>query len=227
MKLLFVAADPRECAPWVSHWNEVKPADLPVHWAREGKWRGAGVVAVANGMGADRAAAAVRAVPEVLGVCSIGFCGALDAGLRIGDVFIGSEVTDGHDAWPALGPQGPAAATGRVVSIDRIAQTAREKSGLRASGASVVEMEAAGVARASKERNVPFSCVRVVSDLAEEDFANDYNRVRRSDGRFSIAQLLLGALASPRRRIGELIRLNSRTALASKNLGDFLANCTF
>jgi nucleoside phosphorylase len=225
--MLFVAADPRECGPWVSHWDQVEPAGLPVHWARQGKWRGLEVMAVANGMGAERAAAAVRAVPGVSAVCSIGFCGALDGMLRIGDVFVGNEVTDGNRAWPAGQPRGPRAPSGRVVSIDRIAQTAREKSDLRVSGASVVEMEAAGVARASEELKVPFSCVRVVSDLAEEDFANDYNRVRRPDGRFSVVRLVLGALGSPRKRFGELIRLNSRTALASKKLGDFLANCTF
>jgi adenosylhomocysteine nucleosidase len=227
--VLFVAADARECSPWVSHWDDVRPTEFaaPVHWARRGKWRGAEMIAIANGMGANRAGAAVRAVAEARGVCNIGFCGALDKNLGIGDVFIGNEVTDGIRSWTARRPQGPEAASGRVVSIDRVAQTAREKSDLRTSGASVVEMEAAGVARASEELNIPFYCVRVVSDLAAEDFANDYNRVRLPDGTFSVSRLVLGALGSPRRRFAELIRLSSRTALASKKLGDFLANCTF
>jgi len=88
-------------------------------------------------------------------------------------------------------------------------------------------MEAAGAAMASENLNVPFYCIRAVSDLADEDFANDFNRCIQPDGRFDIARLLLGACLSPVRRFGELIRLSKRTKLASHNLGAFLANCTF
>jgi hypothetical protein len=88
-------------------------------------------------------------------------------------------------------------------------------------------MEAAAVARASEQLNVPFYCVRAVSDLANEDFANDFNRCFMPDGRINVARLILGALPSPVRRFGELIRLSRRTALASRNLGEFLGNCAF
>jgi hypothetical protein len=69
--------------------------------------------------------------------------------------------------------------------------------------------------------------VRAVSDLSNEDFANDFNRCLRPDGRFDVPGLMLRAFASPVRRLGELIRLSRRTALASNNLGEFLGNCTF
>jgi hypothetical protein len=114
-----------------------------------------------------------------------------------------------------------------VVSIPRIAQTALAKKELRNTGALVAEMEAAAVARASEELNVPFYCIRAVSDLANEDFANDFNKFLMPDGRISAARLIAGAFASPIRRFAELIRLSRRTALASDNLGEFLANCTF
>ena len=90
-----------------------------------------------------------------------------------------------------------------------------------------MEMEAAGAAGAAEDLAVPFYCVRVVSDLAGEDFVNDFNAALSADGRFSVARLALGALASPRRRLGELVRLKQRTTMASKKLGEFLANCTF
>jgi hypothetical protein len=88
-------------------------------------------------------------------------------------------------------------------------------------------MEAAGAARAAEDLGLPFYCVRAVSDLAGEDFENDFNDALGPDGRFSTWRLVKGAMASPRKRFGELFRLKQRTELASKKLGDFLADCTF
>jgi nucleoside phosphorylase len=219
--LLFIAADPRECTGLLSHWEQVQPLQLPVHWARTGRWKGREVTAVANGAGAERAFAAVLVAPKSSAVCSIGFCGALDESLQIGDVFVATEVRNGAHAWPALLADTPAAPTGVVASIDHIAQTAAEKSNLRASGASIVEMEAAGVARASEDLDLPFYCIRAVSDLAHEDLANDFNAALGPDGRFGILRL------AKQLKFRELLRLKKRTDLASKKLGDFLAATTF
>jgi adenosylhomocysteine nucleosidase len=225
--LLFVAADPRECLPFISRWESSRPVPLPVHWARQGTWKGREVMAIANGAGAARARAAVEAAPHPVAVCNIGFCGALDDGLAPGDVFVADSVREGEKTWPACDPHGLNAQSGALISVGRIAQTAREKRELRRTGARVVEMEASGVASASEDLKIPFYCVRAVSDLSGEDFANDFNRCLRPDGRFDLVRLLTGALASPMSRFGELMRLSKRTALASNNLGEFLANCRF
>jgi nucleoside phosphorylase len=225
--LLFVAADPLECTGWVARWNSVRKVSLAVRWARAGKWKGRDVAVIANGAGAARAFAAVVLAGEVSAVCNIGFCGALRQELRVGDVFVATEIRNGERAYEANPPGGPEAASGAVASIDHVAATAAEKRQLRAGGASIVEMEAAGAANAAEDLAVPFYCVRVVSDLAGEDFANDFNAALTSDGGFSVARLAMGALASPGKRFSELIRLRQRTAMASKKLGEFLANCTF
>jgi len=219
--LLFIAADPRECTGLLSHWEQVQPLQLPVHWARTGRWKGREVTAIANGAGAERAFAAVLVAPKASAVCNIGFCGALDESLQIGDVFVATEIRNGANVWPACVPDTPDSPTGAVASIDHIAQTAAEKSNLRASGASIVEMEAAGVARASEDLDLPFYCIRAVSDLAHEDFVNDFNAALGPDGRFSILRL------AKQLKFRELLRLKQRTALASKRLGDFLAATTF
>jgi len=186
------------------------------------------MMAIANGAGPERARAAVSAAPRPQAVCNIGFCGAPDNSLGIGDIFVATEVSSEERKYTARSPQGPPSGkAGTLLSQPRIAQTAEEKRLLRAAGAFAVEMEAAGAAKASEELNVPFYCIRVVSDLASEDFANDFNRCIMPDGRFNVARLLLGALSSPVRRFGELIRLSRRTALASRNLGEFLALCHF
>ena len=49
------------------------------------------MIAIANGAGAPRAAAAVAAAVaterQPSAICSIGFCGALDESLAVGDIF--------------------------------------------------------------------------------------------------------------------------------------------
>ena len=237
--LLFVAADRREFSGWVSRWDSVRPVSLAVNWARAGKWKGRSVAAIANGAGAERAFAAVILAGEISAVCNTGFCGALDEALGIGDVVVATEVREVREAgndtrtWVAADPTGqPGIARGRVVSvnvvsIDHVAQTAAEKRDLRATGGSVVEMEAAGVARAAEDLGIPFFCVRAVSDLATEDFANDFNAALTPEGEFSVARLIISALSDPVPRFGELMRLQRRTALASKKLGEFLADCNF
>ena len=219
--VLFIGADPREFTGFLSHWRQIQPLQLPVYWARTGRWKGHEVHAIANGAGAERAFAAVLVAPKSSAICSIGFCGALDETLRIGDVFVATEIRNGSSSWPALQPHGPEAPTGAVASIDHVAQTAEEKRNLRASGASIVEMEASGVARASEDLDLPFYCIRAVSDLAREDFATDFNAALSPDGRFNVISLI------KQLQLGELLRLQQRTALASKKLGDFLAATTF
>jgi len=225
--LVFIAAEPRECLPFLVHWEASKPAALPVHWARQGRWKGREALILANGAGAERARAAVLAAPTPAAVCNIGFCGALVETLAPGDVFVATEVRNAERAWTTKPLHTPVAASGILLSIGRIAQTSREKRELARTGAAAVEMEAAGAARASEDLQVPFYCIRAVSDLSGEDFANDFNRCLMPDGRFNVPRLVWGALSSPVRRFGELIRLSERTTLASKNLGDFLGNCDF
>jgi adenosylhomocysteine nucleosidase len=219
--ILFIGADPREFTGFLSHWHQIQPLQLPVHWARTGRWKGHEVHAIANGAGAERAFAAVLVAPKSSAICSVGFCGALDETLRIGDIFVATEIRNGSSSWPVLQPHSPEAPTGAVASIGHVAQTAEEKRNLRAGGASIVEMEASGVARASEDLDLPFYCIRAVSDLAAEDFATDFNAALGPDGRFGVISLI------KQLQFGELLRLHQRTALASKNLGDFLAATTF
>ena len=227
--ILFVAADPRECAGLIAHWDNVRAVPLPVTWVRTGRWKGKEAMAIANGAGAERAFAAVLVAPKPSAVCNIGFCGALDESLRVGDIFVACEVRNGSRRYETLVPGvvGSGIASGGVASIDHIAATAAEKRNLRATGASIVEMEAAGAARAAEDLDLPFYCIRAVSDLADETFENDFNAALTSEGQFSTLRLVTGALARPRQRFGELLRLKRRTDLASKKLGDFLADCTF
>jgi adenosylhomocysteine nucleosidase len=186
---------------------------------------------VVNGAGPRRAAAATReALSRVRAdaVVSFGFCGALDPLLAVGDVFVATEVEGGGERFPAAMPHPPGPhASGLVASRTRVASTAAEKSTLRATGASVVEMEAAGVARESRRSAVPFYCVRAVTDLAGEDFALDLNAAMREDGHFDTMILLKLALRRPGSALPELFRLRGRCRVAAKKLGEFFVHCRF
>jgi hypothetical protein len=88
-------------------------------------------------------------------------------------------------------------------------------------------MEAAAVAAVAQELAVPFYCVRVVSDLADETFFTDFERFLMPDGRFNVGRLVVDALSHPLRGLPELLRLQRRTAQAARQLGCFLENCNF
>lgn len=231
MRLLFVASAPMEFPGILSHAIDTRPADVAADWARTARLGNHHALLVANGAGARRAAAAVDAALAVFqpeAVVSTGFCGALVRDLDIADVVVATSVASATGCYPAVQPTSPAPHhIGVIVSIDHVAQTAREKAGLGAAGSVGVEMEAAGVAEQAASRGLPFYCVRVVTDLSGEDMANDFNRALRPDGHFDTIVILSSAVLYPWVRIPELIRLRRRCVRAACALGDFIADCRF
>ena len=227
MKLLFVAANRMEFTGILALLRDRQDVAMELDWARSGRWGEHEVLLVANGAGAQCAAKATdkgswRLRPGA--IISTGFCGALDENLEIGEIVSATGVNS-HPAQPLAG--GIRCYQGVVRSIDHIAQTAREKAQLRASGACAVEMEAAAVAERAETWRIPFHCVRAVTDLAGEDLANDLNSALRADGHFDTIQVLTGALRQPALRIPELLRLRRRAVQAARSLGDFFADCRF
>ncbi len=173
---------------------------------------------------------AYSTAPEVLfdAVVSVGFCGALDPSLRVGDIVVASAIHGPSGEFDAAQPVSSRPSTsGPVASIDHVAQTASEKARLRATGAVAVEMEAAGIAPIVRECKIRLFCIKSVSDLAGEGFSADLNRALRPDGRFDLVRILLGTAARPLTRAPELLRLRSRCRKASESLGDFIASCRF
>lgn len=186
------------------------------------------MIAIANGAGVDRAYPAAKMISDAAQIWNIGFAGAADPALGVGAVIVASCVHSGARVFRCEPPRARRPfRSGVVLTIPTVAQTAREKRNYYELGASVVEMEAAGVGKAASEACVPFRCVRAISDLAGEDLMNDYNRALGPDGKFRILRLLSGAFANPFSRLSELMRLEKRTSLAARNLGEFLADCEF
>ena len=231
MKLLLVASDPAEFPGLFLHCRQMRKPGVQAHWSRAGLLGPHEVLLVANGAGPKRAAAAVDSAlasfhPDA--IVSMGFCGALDPSLAIADIVVATTIFDGGRAFAPHSPvaNGPHH-LGPICSIDRVANTADEKSRLYSTGAIAVEMEAAGVAQRAQTLGLPFFCVKAVTDLAGETMANDLNAVLRSDGRFDTIGILASSLRHPWVRLPELFRLRSRSLLAARSLGEFIADCRF
>ncbi len=219
--IVAVGSDAMEFGGWLRHCTGVRKLAWPVDFARQADWNGQAVTMVANGAGPRLAAAGLAVATEretVTAVMSIGWCGALDPALRLSEVFVALGVRTEQGDRAALAPRKMPAGTRRGVlwSGDRFVRTAAEKAELRGRGADAVEMEAAGLRFAGS-----FYAVRVVSDLAQEDFALDFNQYRDSEGRFQKARIAMAGLRHP----GDLIRMAKRGREAANALGDFLAEC--
>jgi nucleoside phosphorylase len=233
MRLLLIASAPMEFRGLRGgEWHSARRLEIgAVDWARFAHLAGHELLLVANGAGARRAASAVDAAAETFhpdAVISTGFCGALDPQLALADVVVATSIAAADRLYDALPVSSSAAHhTGVVCSIDHVAQTAEEKRRLRAGGAMVVEMEAAGVAARAQARGLPFYCVRVVTDLAGETLANDFNAALRADGHFDTMIVLREILRRPLARLPELCRLRQRSVRAARVLGDFFADCRF
>jgi nucleoside phosphorylase len=226
--LVFVAAEKREFDGVVRHLNRVRKRRWTVQSAVVGELSGRSVALVANGPGPLLAAKAAEEAKNRLyrvdGFVSTGYCGALDNRLRRLAIVVATEVNGNAVNQPAVELD---YVGGPLLSQDRVACTAEEKSRLRETGAIAVEMEAAGVQRVACEAGVPFYCVRVVTDAALEALPLDFNRMRDAGGRFSKARILAAAARRPRRILPELMKLQRTSKSASLALGDFIANCRF
>lgn len=206
--ILFIASDAREFTGTMRFWRDVQPVELPVHWARQGIRKGRRVLALANGAGAERARLAAQTARGRV-ICNIGFCGALDPALRVGDIVVPGAVPS--TARPYI--------RGRLICSDHTVGSAKEKRALRAQGGTAVDMESAGLPGAY--------LIKSVSDLAEQEFDNDFNAAMLPDGRFSVAKLISSALRRPFVRFPELVRLQRSTKYAAETLGEFLDACEF
>jgi nucleoside phosphorylase len=231
---LFVAAEAREFGGLVPFCGKVARLDWPVAWARVAELNGRKVFLTANGAGPNRAAEAVEIARSKIGngdmdaVVSTGFCGGLDPAMKIGDVFAATSIQMAGALEPVSAPQSQREFfKGTLVSRDRVAQTAEEKRDLHRSGASAVDMEAAGVLSRVREWGMPFYCIRSVTDLADESFHIDLNSARSADGRFSTARILAEAVRRPVTIAPELLDLRRRCAIAAQSLGEFIADCSF
>lgn len=152
-------------------------------------------------------------------IVSAGYAGALHDELRVGDTFLASDVVD-HDAsaWPVPWPADTSYRRGRLVTARHFVPTPAAKRELASKHqALIVDMETAVIARACAARNIPFACLRTVSDAVEPALSPQIVHLL-SNGRVPVVRLAWAIVRRPR-LVPELWRLARQTRLASHRLG--------
>lgn len=241
MAVLFVASEASELKPVAGRLTGLRALKWPLDYAQEGILEGRRVLLAANGAGpklaADALEVAIRAITAaelqssaLEMVVSVGYCGALRADLREGQVVVATEVKspESEEVLPSqLVEAEQPFVTGVILSQDRIVWKSGEKAALgQRYQVIAVEMEAFGVAARAKRAGLPFCCIKVVSDRVDESFGFDLNQIRSADGRLSRVKIVGKAVVRPG-MIPELVRLKRRAEMAAGVLGDFLVGCKF
>ncbi|MHB8215461.1 MAG: phosphorylase family protein [Candidatus Sulfotelmatobacter sp.] len=120
-------------------------------------------VIVCGGIGVEaarRAAEAVIALYHPALVQSVGFAGALNPSLHVGDVFSPAVVVDARDGSRVEIERGK----GILITFMTVADADQKANLAQAYGAQAVDMEAAAVATAARAHGIQFGATKVVSD---------------------------------------------------------------
>src|SRR5580693_116305 len=191
-KIAMVAALEREVRPLVKGWRRVEREYL----GRRFQFFESGqAVVVCGGIGAEVARRATEAVialymPEL--VLSVGFAGALDPAMKVGEIFSPSRVIDARDGSSVE----TAGGSGVLVSALTIASMEQKAKLAEAYAARAVDMEAAAVSRGAQARGVRFMAVKAISD--ESTFAMPpLDRFVNRDGGFCQTAFAASIVARP------------------------------
>ncbi|NIV40603.1 MAG: hypothetical protein GWN58_67765, partial [Anaerolineae bacterium] len=179
-----------------------------------------------TGMGRQRAEASVEAVlahPQITAVLSIGFSGALERQLKVGDLVLASELmgirgSNGDEIEPtiyradqkllrtaeeALRTTSLRVVSGPTVTAPSIIATPAGKEGMgRQTGAVAVDMESYWVARAISSRGLPFLAIRAISDTQGESLP-PFHHILDEEGNPRVCRLAAHLLRKP----GSLVAL--------------------
>jgi adenosylhomocysteine nucleosidase len=191
-----------------------------------GLYRRRPVLLAWTGMGrqqAEAGAEAVLASYQVTAMISIGFSGALEGRLEVGDLVLASEMMGllgpGDQeieptvyqanrgllraATEAIGATPLRVVLGSTVTTPGIIATPAGRQGLgRQTGAVAVDMESYWIARAASDRGLPFLAVRVISD-AQEDLLPPLDQILDAYGNPEARRLAVHLIREP----GSLVAL--------------------
>lgn len=191
-EIAIVAALEREILPMIKGWRGSEQS----HAGKRFRFFEAGnCMAVCGGIGPG---AARRAAEAIIAICrptileSVGFAGALEPGLRVGDVLEIRQVIDAADGSRADTGSGDST----LVSFSSVAGTDQKRKLATSYGARLVDMEAAAVAKSAQAHGLEFRATKVISD--ELCFSMPpVERFITSDGQFRSAQFALHVAIRP------------------------------
>jgi adenosylhomocysteine nucleosidase len=213
-----ISAFPGELAPLVRGWPHSSRNGVRF-WAQrseEEEW-----IAACAGAGqpaATRAFAAIEEGGPIDLVFSIGWAGALRSEIAAGSAHNLAGIIDvrtgeryncdagAGELWLATSP--------------KVANQAEKRRLASSYSAALVDMEAAAIARRSAAREIPFYCIKGVSD-GLTDRLPDFNRFLTPSGQLRLAKLTLFATLQPW-YWPALIRMGENSRKASQNIAELL-----
>jgi adenosylhomocysteine nucleosidase len=210
-KVAIVAALEREV-------SELIKASQPVELKHEGRkfrfFEQDDMVIVCGGIGmepARRAAEAVIALYHPALVESVGFAGALQSNLRVGDIFSPASVVDARDSSHVEIEGGD----GVLLTFMAVAGRQQKMNLAHSYGAQAIDMEAAAVAAAARARGIRFGATKVISDGLDYEMPQTA-RFIDAQGRFRTASFALHVALRPWlwRRVAALAGNSSKAARA-------------
>lgn len=191
-KVAIIAALQREVAGAIKHWRASK---RDYAGRRYRFFENERAVLVCGGIGAEAARRACEAVIQLYRpalIISAGLAGGLDASARVGNLLIPGRIIDAADGSVLNLGQG----NGTLVSWNSVAGVEQKAKLAKAYGASVVDMEAAAVARGAQARGIGFMAVKAISDGCDFEFPQ-LERFIAADGHFRSAALVMFAALRP------------------------------
>jgi len=159
-EIAIVAALEREIWPLVKHW---RVAEQEYGGRKFRFFEKDPRIAVCGGIGpeaARRATEAVIALYQPRAVQSVGFAGALESGLQVGEVLEVRYVIDVADGSKIDTGRGAAV----LVSFASVAGSEQKSRLAKSYDATAVDMEAAAVAKGAEAHGLPFAAIKVISD---------------------------------------------------------------
>jgi adenosylhomocysteine nucleosidase len=179
------------------------------------------IVVICGGMGAEcarRAAEAVIVLYQPARIESVGFAGALDETLRVGDIFCPTAVVDARDGSRIETGTGPG--DGLLVTFMDVAGTEQKIKLAKAYNARAVDMEAAAVFAAARAHGIACGATKAISDELGFEMPQ-MTKFVGADGRFRTASFVAFAALRPW-LWGRVASLAKNSAKAADALGAHL-----
>jgi adenosylhomocysteine nucleosidase len=187
-----------------------------------GKLREVECIAIAGGMGAEaatRATELVLAEGAIDALVSYGWCGALSCGLKPPAACAISEIVDSKtgNTFATSFSSGQ-----RLLTLDHVARPDEKRGLAEKYRTPLVDMEAAAVARIAAAHNLPFYCLKGISDGYTDDLP-DFNRFLGKDGQLQMPAFVAYALLHPK-YWSALVQMGKQSQAAARNLADLAAD---
>jgi adenosylhomocysteine nucleosidase len=204
-----------------------------------GKWGKQSIVLVRSGVGRQRAEDATLQVidrfqPSTL--VSIGYAGAVQPELNVGDLVIADTIIEEkkkreyspdsdwlNRAKDVSCPEGFKAVVGGLLTVDNVIHDSLSKQELRKNySVQAVEMETSAIAKVAEEKGVPLLSLRVISDRLDQELLESSSFLG-SDGEISTLKAGWYVLTHPG-SIKSALSLRSQTQIATQALTKFLSD---